>query len=82
MVRITILEGGKDNTLWPEVVFAISYIKNLYLIQALERSISPTEIQDKDFPNKDLSNLYHLHVISLTVYVFLHEKECILKLDK
>lgn len=82
MVRITILEGGKDNTFWPEVVFAISYIKNLCLIQALERSISPTEIQDKDYPNKNLLNLYHLHVIGLTVYVFFHEEECILKLTK
>lgn len=28
MIRTTILDGNIDNNLWPEFIFAITYIKN------------------------------------------------------
>ncbi len=44
MVRATILEGGIDNTLWPEIVLAMTHIKNLRPTRALEGFISPIEM--------------------------------------
>ncbi len=79
MVRATILEGGMDDTLWSEVVLAMIHIKNLHLTQALERSISPVKIEKKDLPNKDLPNLYHLHILGSIVYVFLYKEKRTLK---
>lgn len=29
MVRATILQGGIDDTLWPEIVLTMTHIKNL-----------------------------------------------------
>ena len=43
MVRVTILEGGIDDTLWPEIVLVMTHIKNLRPTQALEGNISPAE---------------------------------------
>lgn len=41
MVQATILKRGMEDTLYPEVVLAITYVKNLRPTQALEKSISP-----------------------------------------
>lgn len=77
MVRVTILEGGMDDTLWPEVVLVMTHIKNLRPTQALEGAISPIEKQ-ADIP----PSLQHLRVFGSTVYVFLHEEERTLKSAK
>ena len=77
IVRAIILERGLDNTLWLEIVLPMTHIKNLRPTQALERSISPAEMQDKDFPN-----LHHLRILGSTVYIFLHKKEWTLKSAK
>ncbi len=82
MVRATILEGRMDDTFWPEVVLAMTDIKNLHPTQVLEGSISPTKIEGKDLSNKDLLNLHHLCVLGSTVYVFLHKEEYALKSAK
>ncbi len=71
-----------DDTLWPKVVFAMTYIKNLHPTQALEGSISPAKIERKGLPNKDLLNLHHLRILGSTVYVFLHKEKRILKSAK
>lgn len=36
-VKATILEKGIDNTLWLKVIFVMTHIKNLCLMQALEK---------------------------------------------
>lgn len=41
MMKATILdEGGIDDTLWPEIVLAMIYIKNLRSIRGLDGFIS------------------------------------------
>lgn len=77
MVRATILEGGIDDTLWHEIVLAMTHIKNLRPTQALENSISPIEMQ-----NQALPDLHHLRILGSNVYVFLHEEERSLKSAK
>lgn len=62
MVRATILEGGMDDTLWPEVVLAMTHVKNLQPTRALEGKISRTEKQDDILPS-----LQHLRVLGSTV---------------
>lgn len=77
MVRATILEGGIDDTLWLEIVLAITHIKNLRPTRALEGSISPIEMQ-----NQALPDLHHLRILGSNVYVFLHKEERSLKSAK
>ena len=77
MVRVTILEGGIDDTLWPEVVLAMTHVKNLRPTRALEGAISPIGKQENTQPS-----LQHLRVLGSTVYVFLHEEERTLKSAK
>lgn len=77
ILRATNLEKGIDDILWPEVVLVMRHIKNLRPTQALERLMSPAKMLDKN-----LSNLYHLRILVLTVYIFLHKEEQILKSAK
>lgn len=77
MMRATILEGRMEDTLWPEVVLAMTHVKNLQPTRALEHSISPIEKQDDILPS-----LQHLRVLSSTVYVFLYEEKRTLKSAK
>ena len=77
MVRATILEGEMDDILWPEVVLAMTHVKNLRPTRALEGSISPAEMQDQIVPS-----LQNLCVLWSTIYVFLHEEERTLKSAK
>ncbi len=51
MVRATILEVGIDDTPWPEIVLAMTNVKNLWPIRALEGNISPTEMQSQALPD-------------------------------
>lgn len=44
MIRVTILEGRIDNMLWPEIVLAMTHIKNLKPTQALRGFKSPIEM--------------------------------------
>lgn len=77
MVRATILEGGIDDTLWPEVVLAMTHVRNLRPTRALKDSMSPIKMQDQTLPN-----LQHLRILGSNVYVFLHEEERSLKSAK
>ena len=70
MVRTTILEGGIDDTIRPEIVLTITHIKNLRPTQALEGFISPIEMQNQAIPD-----LHHLRIPGSNVYFFLHEEE-------
>lgn len=77
MVRATILEGGIDDNLWPEIVLAMTHVKNLRPTRALKDSMSPIEMQDQALPT-----LQHLRILGSNVYVFLHEEERSLKSAK
>lgn len=76
MTRATILEGNIDDDLWPELVLAMTYIKNSRPTRALE-NISPYEAQFHKQPD-----LTHLRIFGSTVYVLLHEEERLMKSEK
>ena len=76
MTRATILEGNIDDDLWPELVLAMTYVKNNRPTRAVQ-NLSPHEAYTHELP--DLS---HLRVLGSTVYVFLHEEERTLKSEK
>ena len=74
MTSITIFKGNINNDQWPEVVFAITYVKNIWSIKALENlSLYKTYTHQ-------LFDLSHLQIISSTIYVFLYKEERTLRL--
>ena len=77
MTRATILEGNIDDELWPELVLAMTYIKNSRPTRALADNLSPHEAHFHEKP--DLS---HLRILGSTVYVLLHEEERSMKSEK
>lgn len=77
IVRATILEVGIDDTVWPEIVLAMTYVKNLQPTCAVEGNISPTEMQ-----NQALPDVQHLYILSSNIYVFLHKEKQSLKSAK
>lgn len=76
MTRATILEGNIDDELWPELVFAMTYIKNSRPTRALQ-NLSPHEVHFHEQPN-----LTHLRILGSTVYVLLHKEERLMKSEK
>ena len=76
MTKATILESNINNNLWPELVLAMTYIKNSRPMQALE-NISPHKAQFHEKPN-----LAHLRILSFTLYILLHKEERLIKLEK
>ncbi len=77
MVRATILECRIDDTLWLEIVLAMTHIQNLRLTRVLEDFISPIEMQNQAIPD-----LHHLRILGSKVYVFVHEGKQSLKSAK
>ena len=77
MTRATILEGNINDELWPELVLAMTYIKNNRPTRALANNISPHEAHFHEQP--DLS---HLRILGSTVYVLIHEEERSMKSEK
>lgn len=77
MTRATIIEKNINNNLWPEVVLAMTHVKNIQLTRALEEDKTPHQIQYKEPPN-----LRHLRIFGSTVYVLIHEEEHNLKSEK
>ena len=76
MARASIIEGGIDDSFWPEVILAMTYIKNIRLTKALQ-GLSPHQELFKTLPN-----LAHLQILGSTVYVLIHEEERELKSEK
>lgn len=76
MTRATILEGNIDDELWPELVLAMTYVKNNRPTRALQ-NLSPHEAH-----SQEPSNLSHLRILGSTVYVLLHEEERSMKSEK
>lgn len=76
MTKATILKGNIEDDLWPELILAVTYIKNNWPTKALQ-NLSSYELYTHKLPDPS-----HLQVLGLTVYVFLHKKEQMLKLEK
>ncbi len=76
MTRATILEGNIDDDLWPEIIFAMTQVKN----------VRPTNVLEGGNPHQALHNsppsINHLRVLGSMVYVFIHEKKRNLKSEK
>ena len=77
MIHASMLEGNNDNDLWPEILLAMTYIKNNRLTEPLTNNITPQEAQNQEAPN-----LSHLHILGSTVYVFLYEEKRSKKSEK
>ena len=77
MARATILERNLNDDLWPEVILAMTYIKNLRPSKALENNNTPFNAQYQENPD-----IHHLRILGSIVYVFLHEEERGLKSEK
>lgn len=76
MTRATILERNINNDLWPELVLAITYMKNNWSTRALQ-NLSLYKAYTRKLPN-----LSHLRILGSTVYIFLHKEEWTLKSEK
>lgn len=76
MIWVTVLEGNHDANLWPKVILAMTYIKNVQSIKALEGN-NPYSVQNNT--NLDIE---YLQVLSSTIYVFFHKEEQALKSEK
>ena len=76
MTRATILEGSLDDELWPEIVLAMTYVKNVRPTKALGGE-NPYNAQQKIHPD-----IQHFRVLGSTVYVLLREEERALKSEK
>lgn len=74
--QILILEDNIDDDLWPELILAMTYIKNNQPTKAIQ-DLSPY----KGYTHK-IPNLSHLQILSSIVYVFLHKEEQMLKSEK
>lgn len=70
MTRATILEGNIDDELWPEIILAMTQIKNNRPTRALPSNTTPHEAQ-----SQETAAISHLRVLGSIVYVFLHEEE-------
>ena len=69
--------GNIDDELWPELVLAMTYIKNNRPKRALAFNISPYKAQF--YEQLDLS---YLQILGSIVYVLLHEEERLMKSEK
>ena len=77
MTRATILEGNINDELWPEIILAMTYIKNNRLTGALPSNITLHEAQ-----SQEAADISHFRVLGSKVYVFLHEEERSRKSEK
>ena len=77
MTRATILEGNINDKLWPELVLAMTYIKNSKPIRALANNLSFYEAHFHKKPD-----FLHLQILGSTIYVLLHEEKCSIKSEK
>lgn len=76
MARALIIEGEIDDTFWPEVILAMTYIKNIRPTTAL-KGLSPYQKLFNTPPDPT-----HLRVLGSTIYVLIHEEERDLKSEK
>lgn len=70
IVLTIIFERRIDNTLWPEILLAITHIKNLRPTQVLEGFMNRIKMQ-----NQAILDLHHFIIFVFNVYVLLHKKK-------
>lgn len=71
--QIDATKGNLEDKLWPEIVLAMTYVKNIRRTKALDGD-NPYHAQQISNPN-----IQHFRVLGSTVYVRLHEEERALK---
>lgn len=76
MTKATILESNINNKLRPDLVLARIYVKNNWLIKALQ-NLSLHKVLFQKSPN-----LSHLQILSFTVYVLLYKEKRLMKSKK
>lgn len=76
ITHATILDGNIDDDLWPELILAMTQVKNVRPTEALGGNSSHKAHFNR---SPDIS---HLRVLGSTVYVFIHEEERNLKSQK
>lgn len=77
MAQAIILEKNLIDDSWPEIILVMTYIKNIYLIKALENNnILFNTLHIKD------SNITYIYIFGSIRYVFFHKEEQLLKLEK
>lgn len=76
MKRATILEKNINDNLWPEIILAMTQVKNIRPTHALEKGNPHQALFDKP------PDINHLQVFGSTVYVFIHKEEQNLKSEK
>lgn len=73
MTRATILEKNFNNDFWPELVLAMTYIKNNWPTKAIQNLSSyKTLIQNH-------LDILYLRILGFTIYIFLHKEKKSLK---
>lgn len=78
MTKAIILERNIDDKLQPEIIFAITQIKNNRPTKALPSNVTPYKTQSK----KNITDMSHFCILGFTVYVFLHKEEQSRKSEK
>ncbi len=73
MTRATILDGNIDDDLWPEIILAMTQVKNVRPTYSLEDK-NLYEVHFNKAPK-----ISHLRVLGSIVYVFIHKEEQNLK---
>ena len=78
MTRAIILKGNIDDELWPEIILAMTYIKDNHLTKALPSNATSYKAQSQE----NTTDVSHLCILGSTVYVFLHKEERSQKSEK
>ena len=76
MTRVIILKGNIDDGMWPELIFAITYIRNNRPTRVLQ-NLSPHKILLQKF-----LTLSYLQILGSRVYVLLHKEAELMKSEK
>lgn len=76
ITHATIFDGNIDNNLWPEIILAITQVKNVRINSSFEDK-NPYKV----YFNKT-SEISHLHNLGFIVYVLIYEEEQNLKFKK
>ncbi len=76
MTKETLLDGNINDRLCPELVLAMTYVKNCWRTSALQ-NLNPHKAYFQERPN-----LSHLWILGSIICVLLHEQERSMKSEK
>lgn len=77
MTGAIIFKGNINDDLQPELLLAMTYVKNNQPMRVLQNHLSPYEVYTHELPY-----LSHLQILGSTVYIFLHKEKQTLKSEK